>query len=79
MKKRVNGEGSWYQYPKTGVYRLRVYYDSIGTQDFYGADQQICIAKKEEFESLRKKGFDLKSEAPAFDVFARAWLKNVKI
>lgn len=78
MARRAKGEGSWFKMDN-GTWRLRVSYDGIGVKTFYGTEKTLCMAKKEEFEALLKKGFDVKNDAPAFDVFARAWLKNVKM
>ena len=78
MGKRVKGEGSWYEC-KDGTLRLRVKYDGGKVKDFYGSSEKICLEKKKEYDSLKSQGFDLSNDAPAFDVFARAWLKNVKM
>ena len=78
MGKRANGEGSWYQ-QTNGTWRLRVHYDSTGDKCFYGADKSICLQKKTEYEALLSKGFKPSEDAPEFDVFARAWLTNIKM
>lgn len=78
MARRAKGEGSWFKMGN-GTWRLRVSYEGIGVKTFYGAEKALCTAKKEEFEALLKKGFDVKNDAPTFDIFARAWLKNVKM
>ena len=78
MARRAKGEGSWFKMDN-GTWRLRVSYDGIGVKTFYGAEKTLCTAKKEEFEALLKKGFDVKNDAPAFDVFSRSWLTNIKM
>ena len=78
MGRRVKGEGSWYEC-KDGTLRLRVKYDGGTVKDFYGSSEKICLEKKKEYDALKSQGFDLSNNGPAFDVFARSWLKNVKM
>ena len=77
MGKRANGEGSWFQ-QDNGTWRLNVSYDGK-RKAFYGSDKSSCLQKKAEYEALLSKGFKPSEEAPAFDVFARAWLTNIKM
>ena len=75
MAKRAKGEGSW-SYPKDGGVRLKVMYDGKAKY-FYGQSEAICLEKKRDFESLRKKGIDPDNEITVAK-YVYNWMKNVK-
>ena len=75
MAKRVKGEGSW-SYPKDGGVRLKVMYDGKAKY-FYGQSEAVCLEKKSNFESLRKKGID-SDNGVTVAKYVDNWMKNVK-
>lgn len=75
MTKRVKGEGSW-SYPKDGGVRLKVMYDGKAKY-FYGQSEAVCLEKKSNFESLRKKGID-SDNGVTVAKYVDNWMKNVK-
>ena len=75
MAKRVKGEGSW-SYPKDGGVRLKVMYDGKAKY-FYGQSETVCLEKKSNFESLRKKGID-SDNGVTVAKYVDNWMKNVK-
>lgn len=75
MAKRAKGEGSW-SYPKDGGVRLKVMYDGKAKY-FYGQSEAICLEKKRDYESLRKKGVDPDNEITVAR-YIHNWMKNVK-
>ena len=75
MAKRVKGEGSW-SYPKDGGVRLKVMYDGKAKY-FYGQSEAVCLEKKSNFESLRKKGID-SDNGVTVAKYVDNWIKNVK-
>lgn len=75
MAKRAKGEGSW-SFPKDGGTRLKVMYDGKAKY-FYGSSQEICLEKKREFETLRKKGIE-SDNGVTVEKYVTNWMKNVK-
>lgn len=75
MTKRVKGEGSW-SYPKDGGVRLKVMYDGKAKY-FYGQSEAVCLEKKKNFESLRKKGID-SDDGVTVEKYVSNWMKSVK-
>ena len=75
MAKRARGEGSW-SFPKDGGVRLKVMYDGK-PKYFYGQSQAICLEKKKNFESLRKKGID-SDDGITVEKYVSNWMKSVK-
>lgn len=75
MAKRAKGEGSW-SYPKNGGVRLKVMYDGK-IKYFYGQNQQVCLEKKRDFETLRKKGID-SDNGVTVERYITNWMVNVK-
>ena len=75
MAKRAKGEGSW-SYPKNGGVRLKVMYDGKAKY-FYGQSESVCLEKKINFESLRKKGIE-SDNGVTVEKYMTNWMINVK-
>lgn len=75
MAKRAKGEGSW-SYPKTGGVRLKVMYEGKAKY-FYGQSEAVCLEKKSNFESLRKKGIE-SDNGVTVERYITNWMINVK-
>lgn len=75
MTKRAKGEGSW-SYPKDGGVRLKVMYNGKAKY-FYGQSEAVCLEKKKNFESLRKKGIE-SNNGVTVEKYITNWMTNVK-